>query len=155
MLTARATYALVRNKEEEATANLITAITRSALHDSRHRWTDMGFLSRCIIFTYSYSESSVDAILDSYSEHPYESKGKPRKIKLKIPKRSVDINLSKEFADWLTPIAKDIGKQYESYGIRAKISLRCLLKCLAYRARIPPFYINMYKVTLSYVFRYP
>ena len=33
----------------------------------------------------------------------------------------------------MTPIAKEIGRRYEAYGIRAKISLRCLLKCLAHR----------------------
>ncbi|MFC1803284.1 hypothetical protein ACFL0D_04880 [Thermoproteota archaeon] len=128
-----ATYAIVRQKGEDAKANLITALTDSEIVDKRHKWASMGFLSRSLIFTYSYSEESVDAILDRYSEYPYEAKGKPQKVKLKIPKNSVDIELGRDLADRLTPFAKEIGKRYDAYGIRAKIGLRCLLKCLAYR----------------------
>ena len=127
------TYAVRRNKGDDARANLIAGLTDHKLVDRRSNWASMGFLSRCLFFTYSYSEESVDAILEGYSLHPYETKDKPQKINLKIPKRSVDVKLSSEMADGLTPIAKEIGRYYEAYGIRAKISLRCLLKCLAYR----------------------
>jgi Mg-chelatase subunit ChlI len=41
--------------------------------------------------------------------------------------------LSKEIADALNPFAMRIGKQFELYGIRAKINFRSLLKALAYR----------------------
>ena len=64
----------------------------------RARAASMGFLSRCLFFTYSYSEESVDAILDRYSLHPYEAKDKPLKIKLTLPRRSVDVELSRELA---------------------------------------------------------
>jgi len=128
-----ATYAVRRNKGDDARANLIAGLTDSKITDQRSNWASMGFLSRCLIFTYSYSDESVDEILETYSVNPFEGKDKPVKIKLRIPKRQTGIKLSKEFADRLTPIAKEIGRYYEAYGIRAKISLRCLLKCLAYR----------------------
>ena len=127
------TYAVRRSKGEDATANLIAGLTDSKLVDRRSNWASMGFLSRCLFFTYSYSEESVDEILDRYSEHPYELHDIPDNILRRVPKRSVNVELSRELADRLTPLAKEIGRYYEAYGIRAKISLRCLLKCLAYR----------------------
>ena len=128
-----ATYAYTRLDGKDVTANLITGVTASKLVDRRRKWSEMGFLSRCLIFTYSYSEESVDSILERYSLHPYEGGDKPEKVKLTVPKRKVEVELSKELGDRLSPIAKEIGRRYEAYGIRAKINLRCLLKCLAYR----------------------
>ena len=103
---------------------------REAMRDGRRGWAKMGFLSRFIIFSYSYSISTVTKILDYYSEHGL----KPRDAKTKLPKRQVDIKLPKEIADRLNPIAMKIGEQFRLYGLRAKINFRCLLKCLAYRS---------------------
>lgn len=57
-----ATYSTVWNKD--ASANVITAITDEALRDARHNWAKMGFLSRFVVFSYSYSISTVTEILD-------------------------------------------------------------------------------------------
>lgn len=46
------TYSTVWNRDVKA--NVITAITDEALRDARHSWAKMGFLSRFIIFSYSY-----------------------------------------------------------------------------------------------------
>jgi hypothetical protein len=73
--------------------------------------------------------------MDRYSEYGLEEKGRRKKsgIKIKLPRRVVDIKLSKELAGKLDPVAKRVGEVYNGYGIRAKINFRCLLKCLAYR----------------------
>jgi hypothetical protein len=121
------TYANVWDKE--VNANVITAVTDQALQDGRHEWAKMGFLSRFIIFTYSYNTSTIIEILHSYSEHGLHI----GKATFKLPDKEIDIELPKKIADRLDPIAMRIGEQFELYGIRAKINLRCLLKCLAYR----------------------
>jgi hypothetical protein len=112
-------------------ANVITAVTDEALLDARHGWAKMGFLSRFIVFTYSYTLSTVIEILDSYSRHGLH----PTDTKLKLPKGQIDITLPQALADQLNPIAMRIGEQFKLYGFRAKINFRCLLKCLAYRNR--------------------
>jgi len=89
----------------------------------------MGFLSRFIVFSYSYSISTVTEILDYYSGYGLSLKT----IKTKLPKRQVDVELPKEIADKLNPIAMKIGEQFRLYGLRAKINFRSLLKCLAYQ----------------------
>lgn len=121
------TYATVWNKDVKG--NVITAITDEALRDGRHSWGKMGFLSRFILFTYSYNLSSVTEILTQYSEHGLNLGN----TKIKLPKRQINIELPIEIADKLNPIAMKIGEQHNLYGIRAKINFRSLLKCLAYR----------------------
>jgi hypothetical protein len=126
-------YAFVQLTDAVVTANIITAVTKGAIRDARRGWTSMGFLSRFIFFSYSYSESVVYAIMNRYSEYGFEKKGVKKKVKIKLPRGKVDIKLSKDMADRINPIARRIGEIYDGYGIRAKINFRCLLKCLAYR----------------------
>jgi hypothetical protein len=121
------TYATIWEKDVKA--NVITAVTDEVLKDARHDWAKMGFLSRFIVFSYSYSQSTIMEILNRYSEHGLEM----QKSKFKPPSKEVNVELPKEIADKLDPIATRIGEQFSLYGIRAKINFRCLLKCLAYR----------------------
>ena len=123
------TYATIWEKDVKA--NVITAVTDEVLKDARHDWAKMGFLSRFIIFSYSYSQSTIMEILPRYSENGLEM----QKSTFKSPSKEVDVNLPEEIADRLDPIATRIGEQFKLYGIRAKINFRCLLKCLAHRNR--------------------
>jgi len=120
-------YATVWN--QDVNANVITAITDESLKDGRRGWAKMGFLSRFIIFTYSYSLSTVIEILARYSAKGIDEQS----VSLDLPDDPVEIDLSKEFADKLDPISMKIGEQFRLYGFRAKINFRNLLKCLAYR----------------------
>jgi hypothetical protein len=121
------TYSRIWNKD--VNANVITAVTDDVLRDGRRNWAKMGFLSRFIVFSYSYSDSAVTLILHYYSTHGVTFEN----VNVKLPRRRVNVTLPETFADQLDPIAIDIGKQYCRYGLRAKINFRCLLKCLAYR----------------------
>jgi hypothetical protein len=120
-------YSTMWNKD--ANANVITAVTDEELRDSRHNWAKIGFLSRFIIFSYSYSISTVTQILDTYSVNAPPTE----KAELKLPKKQVNIDLSKEIADKLNPTAREIGEQFSLYGLRAKVNFRSLLKSLAVR----------------------
>lgn len=120
-------YATIWDKEVKA--NLITAVTDEALQDGRHDWAKMGFLSRLIVFSYSYSISTIVKILSYYSGHGLGFKN----AKFKMSRKEADIELSAEIADKLDPVAMRIGEQFEVYGIRAKINFRSLLKSLAVR----------------------
>ena len=99
------TYATVWNKD--VNANVITAVTDEELRDARHNWAKIGFLSRFILFSYSYSISTITEILNAYSRHGLSIK----EVKMKVPKKQVDIKLSPELADKINPIAMKIGEQ--------------------------------------------
>jgi hypothetical protein len=119
------TYATVWEKEVKC--NVVTAITGEELEDARHDWAKMGFLSRFIVFSYSYPMSTVMNILNSYSISGLHID----KEKLKFPAKEIEIELPKEIANLLDPIASKIGNQMGLYGIRAKINLRSLVKSIA------------------------
>jgi hypothetical protein len=121
------TYAMTWDKEVKA--NVITAVTDQAIEDGRHEWAKLGFLSRFIIFSYSYSMSTVVEILSSYSRHGLID----QPIDFQLPTEEVDIDLPSNIADKLDSIAMKIGEQFQLHGIRAKINLRSLIKALAYR----------------------
>jgi hypothetical protein len=121
------------SRDKDAVANVITSVTDQSFRDARHGWNKLGFLSRFIVFSYSYGSSSVNAILSEYSERGVDGKGIEKKCKIKLPRKNVDILLPKEIADRLDPYAREIGREYDLYGFRAKINYRSLLKCLAYR----------------------
>lgn len=121
------TYAMIWDRSVKA--NVITAVTDQALRDGRHEWAKMGFLSRFVVFSYSYNLSTIMQILNLYSQRGLDTSN----IKIKLPGRQRNIHLPNGIADRLNPIAMKIGQQYEAYGIRAKINLRTLLKCLAVR----------------------
>ena len=59
---------------------MITAVTDEALRDARHGWAKMGFLSRFVVFSYSYNISTVMEILSSYSEHGLSLKNTRNKL---------------------------------------------------------------------------
>ena len=121
------TYATTWDKDVKA--NVVTAVTDEAIKDARHDWAKLGFLSRFIIFSYSYDTSTVLSILKRYSEHGINLD----KVVFELPEKEFDVELPQEVADQLDPIAMKIGEQFKLYGIRAKVNFRCLLKCLAYR----------------------
>ncbi len=121
------TYATVWN--QEANANLISAVTEDALRDGRRNWARMGFLSRFIVFSYSYSIHTVIKVLDRYSSDGL-SYGL---VEIELPEEMIDIDLPVEIADKINPVAMKMGKIFEIYGFRAKINFRSLLKALAYR----------------------
>jgi hypothetical protein len=114
---------------QDVNCNVITAVTDQALEDGRHEWAKIGFLSRFIIFSYSYSLSTVMEIMNHYSNHALISSD----VRLQLPKNLQDIELPREIADKLNPVAMKVGEQFELHGIRAKINFRSLLKCLACR----------------------
>jgi len=120
------TYAMTWEKEVKA--NVITAITDEELRDGRHDWAKMGFLSRFLVFSYSYPLSTVLKILDYYSEKPPIFPPE----RLQLPEREVHIELPKGLADKLDPVATKIGERYNLYGFRAKINLRTFIKALAW-----------------------
>jgi len=115
--------------DKNVNANIITAVTDQALEDGRHEWAKMGFLSRLIVFSYSYNLQTVVKIFNRYHTHGI----KINNVKLKLPKKQVNIELPIEIAEKLDPIAMKIGEQQKLYGFRALINFRSMLKALAYR----------------------
>lgn len=115
------TYATIW--EKEVNCNVITAVTDVELKDARHEWAKMGFLSRFLIFSYSYPISKVMKILD------FLSKPNKDKINLKFPQETT-VTIPEEISKRLNPFATALGSKMELYGFRAKINFQTFLKAL-------------------------
>lgn len=47
-------------------------------------------------------------------------RAKLKEVKIKLPRGQVKIELRREFADRLDPIARSLGRQFNLYGLRAR-----------------------------------
>jgi len=120
------TYATVW--EKEVNCGLIAAITDEALKDGRRDWAKMGFLSRMLLFTYSYPISLVTRIFESLIG---DKSTVIEPVPLNFPNGSVDIDIPREIAEKLIPISVKIGESMRLHGFRFFLNARALLKALA------------------------
>jgi len=121
------TYA-ISMKKENIRCGIITTIARKELNDSRHRWSSMGFISRILPVSYSYSQDTVMKILDSIARREYYNE---EKQKLKFPKKEKHIKLPVDIAKELIPFSEQFGKAEQVYGFRLQKQLQVLLEASA------------------------
>ncbi len=77
-------------------ANVITALTQGEIRDKRHKWSEMGFLSRFVPLSFKYSDVSKDLIRNYIKDRMY-SIDEPFKIDIDTKKH--DIVLPKNIAN--------------------------------------------------------
>jgi len=123
------TYATRRTSEKHVKCGLVTAITGEELRDQRHNWGRIGFLSRIVPFSYSYSIESVKKIfdyilgLDYLKEHDIELK--------RIPKQDKQIRLPLRYARAILPSTTAIAQAQHAYGFRLQKQFQALLQASA------------------------
>jgi len=128
-LASSSTYATRRTSEKHVKCGLVTAITGKELRNQRHNWGRIGFLSRIVPFSYSYSIESVKKIfdyilgLDYLKEHDIELK--------RIPKQDKQIRLPLRYARAILPSAASIAKAQHAYGFRLQKQFQALLQASA------------------------
>ncbi|MFQ6118286.1 MAG: hypothetical protein ACE5KE_00200 [Methanosarcinales archaeon] len=121
-------YGTERHYSKVVIGGIVFAITKEEYNFRKKYWKNIGFLSRCIPITYSYSKDTI------YEIHNYISNGfKSKKITLVVPpKRQVNIKFtSKSEQELVKMIALGKKKRYET-GFRLHKHLRTLAKCIAY-----------------------
>lgn len=118
--------------DREVNCGLIAAITDDALKDGRRDWAKMGFLSRMLLFTYSYSISFVYRIFGSLVE---DKSAVAEPVELTFPSEPLDVVIPREIAEKLIPISTKIGEAMKIYGFRFFLNSKTLLKSLALMKR--------------------
>ena len=122
------TYARRANYQTAVRCGLISAITKAELDDQRHHWGRIGFLSRIIPFSYSYSILTVKKIFDSILGLQYLD---DRPIQLRLPKHNVRISLPRKYAQSIVPSTAVIAKAQDTYGFRLQKQFQALLQASA------------------------
>jgi len=94
---------------------LITSVTPEFIKDSRTRWSKMGFISRCIIMSYSYSKETINKILEF---HLTEQSLKEDNVKLELPDKKIDVRAEEKYNRMILPDVKMIADAHNSHGFR-------------------------------------
>lgn len=122
------TYAMRRSFQIPVRCGIITAITKEELMDQRHHWGRVGFLSRVIPFSYSYSMLTVKKVFDSILGLGFLEE---RDIELEIPQEDLEIKLPRRYAESILPSTTTIARAQETYGFRLQKQFQALLQASA------------------------
>jgi len=99
-----------------ARANLLTSMTPTLLYSNKLLWNRMGFLSRLLPFSYSYTEQKKDAILRAIQKGDVLE---PKPMLLNLPEFKVDVELSESMARGVQPLLEHLTETE-----RARIKLK-------------------------------
>lgn len=88
---------------------LITATTRDNFQQYKKRWKAMGFLSRMLIISYSYKNSTKEEIFDYIYNREYLKDG--NSIKESMPIKNLSVNLNPKLAKSLREPLTDFRNQ--------------------------------------------
>jgi hypothetical protein len=128
-IASTSTYASSRSTEKHVKCGIVTAITTDDLNDQRHHWGRIGFLSRIVPFSYSYSIESVKKVfdyilgLDYLEEYDIELK--------RIPRQDRNIRLPRKHAQAILPSTAVIAEAQQTYGFRLQKQFQALLQASA------------------------
>lgn len=128
-IASTSTYASSRSSETHVKCGIVTAITSDDLRDQRHHWGRIGFLSRIVPFSYSYSIESVKKVFDYILGLDYLEE---YNIELKrIPRQDKAVKLPKRHAQAILPSTATIAEAQQTYGFRLQKQFQALLQASA------------------------
>ena len=109
--------------EEPLIANIITAITEREMKDKRHKWAELGFLSRFIPLSYSYNDDTKKLIREFIKHRDYH-----RDIlhDFKLPDKQKKVTLPKDIADKIEEISIKISDENKLTGFRLQKQLQTM-----------------------------
>ena len=103
------------DNEDLITCGLISSVTPDFIRDTRSRWNKLGFLSRCIIMSYSYSKDIINKILEFQLT---EQSLKIESRKLELPDKMMDVRAEEKFNRMILPEVKMIAWANKKFGFR-------------------------------------
>ena len=109
---------------------LITTIAQGILHDGRHHWARMGFMSRMLPISYTYNAGTQLSIHRSIASRDYAS---DEPVRLHLPVEDVEIRLQSPQSDDIITLASGLNSIISSvnnpervYGFRLQKHLQRL-----------------------------
>lgn len=121
------TYAYNLKLEQPLHGGLITTIAIEDFNRMKKQLAAIGFLSRMIILSYSYSQEHIQQIFLNISQ----SKGDWGKIMCDFPKEPVQVHIPSELVERMIPVAQAVGERYQAFGFRAIKNFMSLAKAAA------------------------
>jgi hypothetical protein len=120
-------YAYDLKLENPIHGGLLTTIAIQDFNRMRKQLAAVGFLSRIIVLSYSYSQDHIQQIFRDISN----SVGSWSKIQLDFPEEPQSVSISNDLAATMELPAQQIGARYQSFGFRAHKNFLALAKAAA------------------------
>lgn len=117
------TYAFSKKFQQPVKCGIIACITPQQLRDKRHRWLGLGFMSRLVPISWSYSDTVRLEILDFITERKYRADSR---WSFKFPDKDVEVELPPKLAKQLLPHTDSFAKAQSTYGFRHQKHLQRL-----------------------------
>jgi len=121
------TFRISINFPEPIQCGIICCVTTAEFEWWRKYWEDMGFLSRLLPVSYSYSKRIEEQIFQSI----FEGKLNHPPITINLPNNMVQIRLSARLAQRLNPVSRVMGRFVKIRGFRPQIMLQKLAQARA------------------------
>lgn len=121
------TYAYNLKLEKPIHGGIITSVAIEDFNRMKKQMAAVGFLSRLIILSYSYSQDHIQEIFRNMSQ----LKGEWSRIVCAFPKEPIKVNIPADLAETMIPAAQSIGARYQAFGFRAYKNFMALSKALA------------------------
>jgi hypothetical protein len=109
-------------------ANVLTCLTPRILSDKKHKWSEIGFLSRFIPISYHLTDYTKMKIIQWIKTH---DRSMEYKIEKSIPREYVDVELPAKYEDEIMKIVEIITKDLDAYPFRPFINIMSLVKGMA------------------------
>lgn len=107
---------------------IIGCITKDGFEKFKKKWKSIGFLSRMLPVSYSFSVNNVEEIFNNVIQEEFKQN---QPMVCIFPKEEVEIQSSVELNQRLKFIASFLGNISDAYGFRAQKQLQTLLKASA------------------------
>lgn len=117
------TYAMSKKFQQPIKCGIVACVTPNKLNDKRHKWMDMGFMSRLLPVSWSYSKSVRLEILDFITERKYRE---DKHWIYKFPDLDIEVNLTPKLAKKLLPLTTIFTQAQQTYGFRHQKHLQRL-----------------------------
>lgn len=104
------------------TCGLISGITKKELLDKRHKWASIGFLSRILPISFSYSPATQLKIMDEINKMEFKIE-----MEKNFKRTPTNIYISKEMAERIQTLTLSIKEAEEIYGFRRQKQLLSLV----------------------------
>ena len=128
------TYATKVDLKDPIRCGLIAALAKEELDSSRRTWMRIGFMSRLLPVSYSYTPKTVTAIRQSIASQSYQN---DNPIELVVPKERVRVKLPKPIADRIMVLTPSVAvaaiRAERIYGFRLQRQLQTF--CMAHALR--------------------
>jgi hypothetical protein len=103
--------------------NVLTGLTRNEIIDKRHKWSQVGFMSRFLPISYTYKEETKSMIRSYIKARMYTQEGFHV---FKVPENPISIALPENVANEIENITLDIAEKENIYGFRLERQLQTL-----------------------------